>query len=515
MYLGLGFICYKISDYLEYRCFFILNEEKGELNMGMKVNSAAAQAPEYSVKKKRQWKMPHVYVVLFIMMIMGVILTYIVPSGSYQREATPSGAQIVVPGTFEFTTDVKVSFFDFFAAIPNGLVQAGPIIFGGLMMGGLVAVLEQTGLLPIGMRKITAPLKSKTILLIPILMIPIAIFTNITGALEMALIYIPIIVPLTVRMGFDRFTGVALVLISSTAGFSTAITAPATVGLAQQITELPLYSGALYRAIILAVLTSIGILFVWRYAKKVQQNPEYSYVYGDGIDQQFLNNEADHKFLKATARQKWAFVVLGIGFIVMLYGLLVWKWYFIELGGWYAFLGIAVGLICGMTPSKVAEVFHEGFKSMLLGALLIGIARSISIILESGQILDTIVYGITEVVGAMPSQLAAVVMLIFQGLFNFLVGSGSGQAMITMPVMSGLADILGVTRQTAVLAFQFGDGFTNMIYPTGALLAFLSIAHIPYGKWLRFFIPLFIAWLVLCAIFLVIAQFMNWGAGLQ
>lgn len=443
------------------------------------------------------------------MMLLALLATYLVPSGSYQREATETGAKIVVPGTFEYIDSPNLSFFDFFNAIPNGLVQAGPIIFGGLMMGGLVAILEKTGLLPIAIRKIVTPLKSKTILLIPVLMLPISIFTNITGALELCLIYIPIIVPIVVRMGFDRFTAVALVLVSSTAGFSTATTAPATVGLAQQISELPLYSGSLYRAIIFTIVNIIGIWFVWRYARKIQKNPELSYVYGDGIDQEFIKNETDVLNEKTTVRQKLAFLVLGLGFIGILYGLLVWKWYFIEMGGWYAFLGIAIGLICGLTPSKVAETFHEGFRNLLLGALLIGIARSVSIILESGTILDTIVYGITEIVGAVPSQLAAITMLIVQGLFNFLVGSGSGQAMITMPIMSGLADLLGVTRQTAVLAFQFGDGFTNMIYPS-ALLAFLAIGRVSYGQWLRFFMPLFTVWTVLCVVFLVTGQYINW-----
>lgn len=464
---------------------------------------------EITPKKKRQMKMPHVYVILFIMMLLGLLATYLVPSGSYQREATATGAQVVVPGTFKFVDAPDLSFFDFFNAIPNGLVQAGPIIFGGLMMGGLVAVLEKTCLLPIAIRKIVTPLKSKTILLIPVLMLPISIFTNITGAAELGLIYIPIIVPIVVRMGFDRFTGVALVLVSICAGFSTATTAPATVGLAQQIAELPLYSGALYRVIIFTIVNIIGIWFVWRYARKIQKNPELSYVYGDGIDQEFINNGTEALTEKTTVRQKMAFFVLGFGFIGMLYGLLVLKWYFIEIGGWYAFLGIAIGLICGLTPSKVAETFHEGFRNLLLGALLIGIARSVSIILEGGTILDTIVYGITELVGAVPSQLAVVTMLIVQGLFNFLVGSGSGQAMITMPIMSGLADLLGVTRQTAVLAFQFGDGFTNMIYPT-SLLAFLAIARVSYGHWLRFFMPLFTVWVILSAVFLVIGQIINW-----
>ncbi|WP_394140946.1 YfcC family protein [Cytobacillus oceanisediminis] len=308
----------------------------------------------------------------------------------------------------------------------------------------------------------------------------------------------------------------ALVLVSTVAGFATAVTAPATLGIAQQITELPLYSGALYRVTIFATMTTIGIAYVWRYARKIQRNPEFSYVYGDGKDQSFIDRETEDSSEKSSKRQKLAFIVLGLGIIVMLYGLFVWKWYFIELGGWYAFLGIAIGLICGMTPSRIAEVFHDGFKMMLLGVLLIGIARSISIILESGNILDTIVFGISRLVGSLPGELAAVGMLGVQGLFNFLVGSGSGQAMIMMPIMTGISDLLGVTRQTAVLAFQFGDGFTNVLYPTaGPFMATLALAHVGYSKWLKFILPLMGIWIVLCIVFLVTAQLISWGAGLQ
>ncbi|WP_028784033.1 YfcC family protein [Thalassobacillus devorans] len=462
-------------------------------------------------QEESRFKLPHVYVILFAMMVLGYLATYLIPSGTFERQQTESGANILIPGTFQFTEEVNLSIFDFIFAIPTGMVQAGEIIFGGLMMGGLVAVLEKAGLLPLVVHKIVTTLKSRTILVIPLLMIPIAVFTTITGALEMILIYVPIIVPLVVKMGFDRFTGLALVLVSATAGFSTGITAPATLGLSQEITELPLYSGAVYRMIIFTIITGIGIWYVWNYARKVQRDPSNSYVYDDGYDNEFLTEDKGITH-KSTAKQKIGLVVLTAGFGIMLYGLLVWKWYFVELGGWYAFLGIVIGLICGMNGSQIAETFHEGFKTMLLGVLLIGLARSISIILEEGNILDTIVFGITQVVGMVPGEVTAVAMMLVQGLFNFLVGSGSGQAMITMPIMSGLSDLLGVTRQTAVLAFQFGDGFTNILYPTaGPFMATLALAYVSWGKWVKFVLPILGIWIACCTVFLIIAQMIGWN----
>ena len=198
----------------------------------------------------------------------------------------------------------------------------------------------------------------------------------------------------------------------------------------------------------------------------------------------------------------------------MIYGLLNWGWYFTQIGGWYAFMGIVLGLIYGLNPSTIAEVFNEGFKKVLLGVLIIGLSRAISVILENGNILDTIVNGISVVVSSMPSQIAALVMMVFQALFNFFVGSGSGQAMITMPIMSGLSDLLGVTRQTAILAFQYGDGFTNILYPSGLFMAILAIAQVPYTKWVRFIAPLLLIWYGVAAISLIIAQSIGWGANL-
>src|SRR5699024_3662980 len=196
---------------------------------------------------------------------------------------------------------------------------------------------------------------------------------------------------------------------------------------------------------------------------------------------------------------------------VMVYGLLAWGWYFIEIGGWYAFMGIVIGLICGMKPSNIAETFNEGFKMFIIAIIVIGLARAISVILQDGLILDTIIHGLSSLISDVPSSIAALLMLVVQMLFNFLVGSGSGQALITMPIMVGLSDLLGVTRQVSVLDFQFGDGFSNIVYPTGLIMAFLAFARISYAKWLRFIIPLVAIWYLISAVALVIGQLIGWS----
>ncbi|MFC2948025.1 YfcC family protein [Virgibacillus sediminis] len=454
-------------------------------------------------------RMPHVYVILMSLLILSYIATLLIPSGSFEREERPGG-MLVVPESFQFIDAEMLTPFDLLFAIPTGMVQAGELIFGGIMIGGLFAVVEKTGLLNIVIHYVFKIFQAKKILVIPALMIPMGIFTTITGAFEMALIYIPALIPVILRLGYDRFTAFAIVIVSCSAGLSVALTAPATVGLAQTISELPLYSGIGLRVIVMSLVLLVGIWYVWRYARKIERDPSKGYLYGDGLDGEYLDdNEPDLE--KISTRQLAGLIFLFAGLGVMVYGLLVWGWYFIEIGGWYAFMGIVLGLICKMTPSGIAETFNEGFKKFIVAGIVIGLARSISVILENGQILDTIIYGISEIVSSMPAEISAVMMMIAQASFNFVVGSGSGQALITMPIMVGLSDLLDVTRQTSVLAFQFGDGFSNIIYPTGLIMAFLAFARISYVKWLRFIIPLVLIWYGISTVTLIIAQSIGWG----
>ncbi|WP_134700837.1 YfcC family protein [Ammoniphilus sp. YIM 78166] len=481
--------------------------------MGQPLRKEEVRNVVVTPSKKSWMKLPHVYVILVTMLLVGYLATLLVPQGQFERQVGPMGRPIVVPGTFQYVDVPHLTPFDVMFSIPAGMVQAGEIIFGGLMIGALFAMVERTGLMNLGIRQVVNIFQTKKIWVIPALMIPMGVFTSFTGAMELGLIYAPVLIPLMLRFGYDRFTATAMVLVSTAAGFSVAMTAPATVGLAQTLMNLPLYSGIEYRAIIMSIALLIGILYVWRYARGVERNPAQSYLHGDGLDRDFIT-EDNSSTEKVSGRQLFAILFLLAGMGIMIYGLLNWKWYFTQIGGWYAFMGIALGFIFKMSPSNIAEVFNEGFRKVLVGVIIIGLSRAISVVLEKGNILDTIVHGITVVVGAAPSELSAIMMLIFQGLFNFLVGSGSGQAMITMPVMSGLSDILGVTRQTAVLAFQFGDGFTNILYPTSFFMAILAIAQVPYSKWLRFIIPLLLMWFALAAVALIVAQSIGWGANL-
>lgn len=246
------------------------------------------------------------------------------------------------------------------------------------------------------------------------------------------------------------------------------------------------------------------------YAKKVGEHPSSSLDDDNHTGKNNVMNQQD--IPKATARQVIAFIVLLISILFLIFGLIKYHWYFQELAGLYIIIGVVVGLIAGINPSGIAEAFLEGFKKILLGAIIVGVARGVAVVLNDGNIMDTIIHGASMAIASVPSSVTAVIMMIIQGGLNFLIPSGSGQAMVTMPIMSGLADLSGVTRQTAVLAFLFGDGFSNIFYPTsGYFMATLALAGVRWERWIKFITPLLIIWYTLGAIFLVIAQFIHYG----
>lgn len=446
-----------------------------------------------------------------MIIILASLASYIVPAGEYERVTMEDGREVIDPNTFELVERTPVGLFDFMFAVPTGLIETAEIIFGVLMIGGMFAVIERTGIISIGVGKLANMFSNRGLWVIPILMIPFAIITTFTGQVELSLIYLPAILPLMLKLGFDKVTAAGTVLVATISGFTVALTSPANLGVSQTVSQLPLYSGMGYRIVILAIILLVGIGFVVRYAKKVRSHPELSFTY-DASD--LTQNEAvlvtDEK--KATTRQKLASVVVLIAFGVLLWGLFEHSWYFRELSGLYILTGVVVGLVGGLGVSQISESFIEGFKNILLGALVVGVARGVAVVLNDGNIMDTITYAAGNLVAAMPSSVTATIMLVVQGLLNFLIPSGSGQAMVTMPIMSGLADLSGVSRQTAVLAFLFGDGFSNIFYPTsGYFMAALAIAGIQWTKWVKFIWPLLLIWYGLAIVFLFIAQFINYS----
>ncbi|ARK20946.1 YfcC family protein [Sporosarcina ureae] len=461
--------------------------------------------------EKKKFSLPHIFVILFMIIILASLASYIVPAGEYERVTMEDGREVIDPNTFELVERTPVGLFDFMFAVPTGLIETAEIIFGVLMIGGMFAVIERTGIISIGVGKLAHMFSNRGLWVIPILMIPFAIITTFTGQVELSLIYLPAILPLMLKLGFDKVTAAGTVLVATISGFTVALTSPANLGVSQTVSQLPLYSGMGYRIIILATILLVGIVFVVRYAKKVRSHPELSITYdASDLTQNAAMLDTDQQ--KATTRQKLASVVVLIAFGVLLWGLFEHGWYFRELSGLYIMTGIIVGLVGGLGVSQISESFIEGFKNILLGALIVGVARGVAVVLNDGNIMDTITYAAGNLVAAMPSSVTATIMLVVQGLLNFLIPSGSGQAMVTMPIMSGLADLSGVSRQTAVLAFLFGDGFSNIFYPTsGYFMAALAIVGIQWSKWVKFIWPLLLIWYGLAIAFLFIAQFINYS----
>ncbi len=458
---------------------------------------------------KRKFEMPHIYVILFILIALGALASYIVPAGQFDREEV-DGRSVIIPNTFEFIPQNPVGFFEFMTAIPRGVEQTVIIIFGIMAIGAMFKVIEKAGVIDLIINFLIKQFGNKGLLIIPTIIVPLALFVSLTGNIESSLIFLPALLPLFLRLGFDRMAATATVLIATVVGFSVALTAPANLGTAQTIAELPLFSGIGYRAIVLVVMTIIGILFVSFYIKRVQKDPSKTLITDDVDDSQFIEKDEDIKEVSTrTVVATWVFIA-ALGF--MLFGIFQYQWYFIELAGFYILTGLVVGLIGGLGPSKIAEAMNDGIRNILLGALIVGVARAVSVVLEDGAIMDTVVHGLSLIITFLPEWIVPVAMMIVQGLLNFLIPSGSGQAAATMPIMVGLVDLSEMTRQTAVLAFLFGDGFSNIFYPTsGYFMAALAIAQIKYTDWIKFIWPLLLLWYGVGAIFLIIAFFIELG----
>lgn len=469
------------------------------------------------VKEEKKSKVPHIFVILFLFIVLMTILTYIVPAGIYDRVPVEGTSRMMIDAnSYHYVDKTPVGLLDLFVAIPQGFVEAGWVVVLTFCVGGAFMVVKKTGAIAIGVDGLAKRLSKRGILIIPILMILFATVDAFIGMPELCMVYVPVILPLMLVLGFDSITAAAVALVGSAAGFTAALTNPFTVAIAQKIAGLPLYSGIYFRLITLITTLIVGIIFVMRYARKVQKSPELSTMYDlDKPRREIFIAEGEGeegKVRKATTKQKLAGASAGIFFLIVIFGVLRFKWDMPQIGGIFIAMGIVSGLLGGLSSKKISEAFVEGCRDVLVGALIVGIARGVAVVMVEGQIMDTIVYGLAAGVKNLPGAVTSVGMLIVQSLFNFLVPSGSGQTLITMPIMAPLADIVGVTRQTAVLALQYGDGISNIFYPTsGYFMASLALAGVPWEKWAKFMLPLFLIWSGVGAIFLIIAQMIQWG----
>ncbi|PAB60816.1 YfcC family protein [Anaeromicrobium sediminis] len=461
---------------------------------------------------KRKFKVPHTYVILFSVIIVMALLTYVIPAGEFDRvkdEAT--GRTVVDPVSFHSVDQNPTKFFDLFKSVPNGMKAASGIVFFIFIVGGSFQIITGTGAVEAGIGKIAVGLKGKEKIMIPIFIGLFAVGGGTFGMAEEVIVFVPIGIALARALGYDAITGTAMITLGAAVGFTSGFMNPFTVGVAQGISELPLFSGIGFRLVILGVMFIITTWYVIRYANKVKGDPTKSIVRSLEIEEKDkvidLSNipkmEKRHHLVLLT-------IVVGFGFII--YGVFELGWYITEIGSTFLAMGIIGGFLGKLGPSRIAQEFVVGAKSIVFGALVVGIARGILVVMQDGLIIDSIINGLASGIKTLPKSIAVIGMYIVQIIINFFIPSGSGQAAATMPIMAPLADVIEVNRQVAVTAYQFGDGFTNSIIPTSAsLMAVLSIAKISYEKWVKFLWPLMLIWIGTGAAFLIIANATNYG----
>jgi len=465
--------------------------------------------------KFKELKAPNTFLIVFVLLIVTAVLTWIIPGGEYKREII-NNRKVVVEDSFSYIESNPQSLDDILTAPIDGFVDAALIIGFVFIVGGAFEVFRKTDAVDSAILRIVKLHNSSTLVrksLVPIMMVIFSLAGSIFGMSEEIIPFILVFIPLALMLGYDSVTGVAIPFVGAGAGFAGAFLNPFTVGIAQGVAGIQIFSGIEYRIIVWLIITTVAVIFVVRYSNRIKKNPELSVTYQIDLKKRESINTTElenHTGLNTT--HKFVLFTFLTGIAVLVFGVLEYGWYIGEISAVFLATGIIVGFVGKLSVNQITESFVKGAKDLLGTALIIALARGILIIAQDGKIIDTILYNLSQPISAMHPVLSSQAMFILQSFINFFVPSGSGQAALTMPVMAPLADLVGVTRQTAVLAFQFGDGFSNLIIPTSAVtMGVLALADIPWEKWARWILPLEILFFIIGLLLLIPAYLIGWS----
>ncbi len=454
----------------------------------------------------------HPFIMMVILLLFFFVLSYIVPAGQYERIMTEEGTALIDPDSFMYIQRTPVSVAQLLLSVTLGLQRGSSIIFFLLIIGGMFSVLNSTSAISVSIANVLKRLGKKQFLIVPLLMIFFGCGSAFCGNFEEFLVFIPLILAICITIGYDSLTAVGIVFLSAAVGYGGSITNSFTVGTAQEIAGLPRFSGMDLRIVLFIVLLSVSIIYVLWYSRIVKKTPKYSSVYE--FDAKYnQNKKLDLEKVNALSPRQTLVLTVFIGGIVFsVWGIITQGFYVDELAAIFLAIGVIGGFIGGLKPSEICKGFEKGFKDMILPAIMIGLANSIIVILEDANVMDIFLHTLASGLDKFPPGLMACGMFFAHSVFNVVIPSGSAQAKATIPLMVPIADSIGITRQTAVLAYQLGDAFTNVLAPTGGeILAALAICRIPFGKWLRFLIPIFVIWCIIALIFLVYATQTAYG----
>lgn len=524
-------------------------------------------------------KIPHTYVIIFLLIVGCAIATWFIPGGEFERErifVNNVEREVIKTGSFHFTESNSQT-WQVFSAFFKGFVNTAPIIAFILMIGGAFWIINESKAIDIGILSFLKSSKKlerfNAVHLIGInniiltgIMLVFSLFGAVFGMSEETIAFTIIFVPLSISMGYDSIVGVSMSFIAAALGFAGAFLNPFTVGIAQGLSDLPLFSGIEYRLVMWIIINITGFTFILRYAQRIKRNPENSPVYKEDAYWRRKSAGNDETFTPIISRGTWiAYITLSVililfstyypmnrlnignnhidipavpfttilfivsGFLSMrksfhyfilnlllftilflIIGVMGYGWYVMEIATLFLALGIFSGIAAGKSANEITTSFIEGSRDILSAALVVGLAGGIVVILEDGKIIDTILYYVSQSMEDLGKVGSLSTMYVIQTFLNIFIPSGSGKAALTMPMMSQFSDLIGLSRQATVVAFQLGDGFTNMITPTsGVLIGVLGIARIPYDKWFRWVLPFIVILFVLGFVLLLPTVLLN------
>ena len=472
------------------------------------------------------FRVPDTYVIIFFVVCLAALMTYLIPQGMYQTEditymvdGSESTRTVIKDGSFQYALDENgnplkdgISLFEagggvgLFNYLFEGLVSgdkggsAVGIIAFILVIGGAFGIVLKTGAVESGIMNMIKKTNGKEKLLIPVLFVLFSLGGAVFGMGEEALPFAMILIPMVIAMGYDGVTGVLITYVATQIGFGTSWMNPFSVAIAQGIAGVPVFSGATFRIVLWVAFTGAGAVMTMIYASKIKKNPTLSVAYESDayFRDDFKANQENGSVEKFNIGHILVLLTLVAGMVWVVWGVMKNGYYIPEIASQFFIMGLVAGVIGvvfklnGMKVNDIAAAFKQGASDLVGAAIIVGMAQGIMLVLGGSDptaptVLNTILHGISDAFVGLSGTVAAVLMYIFQSVFNFFVISGSGQAALTMPIMAPLADLLDVTRQTSVLAFQLGDALTNLIVPTsGCLMGALAIARLDWSKWIKF-----------------------------
>lgn len=518
-------------------------------------------------------KVPHTYVIVFAIVVLSALLTWVIPGGKYERttvNVNGTNREVIVQDSYQQIESQGQS-WEIFSSFFKGFVDKADIIMFILVIGGAFWIMNASKSIDVGIYsflEFTKRLEKNRFIrkigvnniILTLIMLVFSIFGATFGMSEETIAFTIIFVPMSIKMGYDSIVGVCICFVAAGLGFAGALLNPFTIGIAQGLSNLPLFSGIEYRFFCWVVINLVGFTFILRYAAKVRKNPKKSLVYTD--DEYWRkHHDTDMETIEYyTPKAAWVtyFILLAamVGFsyyypqstlkvgnsektmvvlpivtalfailggsslrksvhffilnlllftiIYLIVGVMGYGWYIMEIATLFFAMGIFSGIAFSNTANEITHLFLDGARDILSAAMIVGLAGGILIVLEEGNIIDSILYYISQSMNDFGKMASVSMMYLIQNIINIIIPSGSAKAALTMPMMSQFSDLIGVSRQATVMAFQFGDGFTNMITPTsGVLIGVLGVAKIPYEKWVKW-IGGFMAILILMGLLLLI-----------